>query len=57
VPRATLAETMRATGARWMAVHADSRADGWRAHLPDWPRDALEIGQWRLVNQPLPQPR
>ncbi|HTA20124.1 MAG TPA: hypothetical protein VK989_12585, partial [Polyangia bacterium] len=53
-PRATLAETVRATGARWIAVHADSRPDGWRAHFPDWPRDALEIGQWRLVDS---QPR
>jgi hypothetical protein len=50
VPRATLAETSRATGARWIAVHADGRPDGWWHHFPDWPRDALEIGQWRLVN-------
>ncbi|HSZ81380.1 MAG TPA: glycosyltransferase family 39 protein [Polyangia bacterium] len=56
-PRATVAETLRATGARWMAVHVDDRPDGWLTRFPDWPRDALAIGRWRLVTPPPPQPR
>jgi hypothetical protein len=40
-----------------MAVHADGRPDGWRARFPDWPRDALEIGQWRVVNLQSQPPR
>jgi hypothetical protein len=50
-PGPTVAETMRATGARWMAAHEDERAGRWTRRLPDWPRDALEVGQWRLIHR------
>jgi 4-amino-4-deoxy-L-arabinose transferase-like glycosyltransferase len=50
-PRATVAETMRALGARWMAAYDDGRPEAWTARLPDWPPDALEIGRWRLIHR------
>jgi hypothetical protein len=45
-PRATVAETARATGARWFAAY--EHEGGWTERLPDWPRDALVFGRWRL---------
>ena len=50
-PRPTVAETMRALGARWMAAYDDGRPEAWTSRLPDWPRDAVEIGRWRLVHR------
>jgi 4-amino-4-deoxy-L-arabinose transferase-like glycosyltransferase len=50
-PGATVAETMRATGARWMAALDDDRPAGWMRRLPDWPADALELGRWRLIHR------
>ena len=50
-PSPTVAETMRVTGARWMAARADDRPSTWTTRLPDWPRDALELGRWRLIHR------
>jgi 4-amino-4-deoxy-L-arabinose transferase-like glycosyltransferase len=50
-PAATVAETLRATGARWLAAHDDERPSGWTKRLPDWPPDALEFGRWRLIHR------
>jgi hypothetical protein len=46
-PRATVAATASATGARWLAGY--ERPGGWPSRLPDWPPDALRFGRWRLV--------
>jgi hypothetical protein len=46
-PRATLAETVGVTGARWVAA----RAGAWTRRLPDWPPQAEEVGGWRLVHR------
>ncbi len=46
-PSATVAETARATGARWFAAY--DHVGGWARTLPDWPRDAVSLGRWRLV--------
>jgi hypothetical protein len=50
-PSRTVAETLRVTGARWMAVHDDDRPSAWTRRLPDWPGDALELGRWRLIRR------
>jgi 4-amino-4-deoxy-L-arabinose transferase-like glycosyltransferase len=50
-PSGTVAETVRATGARWLAAHDDDRASAWTKRLPDWPGDALELGRWRLIRR------
>jgi hypothetical protein len=50
-PGATVEGTMSATGARWLAAHEDDRAHGWTRRLPDWPRDAMEVGRWRLIHR------
>jgi 4-amino-4-deoxy-L-arabinose transferase-like glycosyltransferase len=50
-PRATLAETARATGARWIAARADDAPWAWTRRWPDWPGDALEFGRWRLIRR------
>jgi hypothetical protein len=47
-PGPTVAETRRTTGARWLAGRADG-PDAWTRLLPDWPRDAVELGRWRLL--------
>jgi len=48
-PRATVAETMTATGARFVAGY--DHPGGWPRTLPDWPATALHIGRWRLVER------
>jgi hypothetical protein len=49
-PHATLAETMRATGARFVVGHASSEGrSGWPDRLPDWPAAAERVGRWRIV--------
>jgi hypothetical protein len=50
-PAPTFAETMRATGARWLAAHDDDRPSAWTKRFPDWPADALELGRWRLIHR------
>jgi len=50
-PAGTVAETLRATGARWIAAHDDGRPAAWTKRLPDWPADALELGRWRLIHR------
>jgi 4-amino-4-deoxy-L-arabinose transferase-like glycosyltransferase len=47
-PGPTVAETRRTTGARWLAGRAEG-ADAWPRLLPDWPGDAVALGQWRLI--------
>jgi len=56
-PRATLAESMRATGARFV-VGRDEEG-GWPRRLPDWPtskvsqesqESQVSIGRWRIVD-------
>jgi hypothetical protein len=48
-PAATVAASAATYGARWIAGY--DRADGWPARLPDWPRDALRFGGWRLARR------
>jgi hypothetical protein len=50
-PSSTIAETTRATGARWIAAYEDDRPLRWTRRLPDWPPDALEVGRWRLIHR------
>jgi hypothetical protein len=50
-PSPTVAETMRATGARWLVARDDDRPSAWTRRLPDWPRDALRIGRWRVIHR------
>ena len=45
-PRATVAESMRATGARFV-VGYDSRRLA--ARLPDWPARDAAFGRWRVA--------
>jgi hypothetical protein len=46
-PGRSVADTLAATGARWLAV----RDDSWALRLaPDWPVGALRFGRWRLVH-------
>jgi 4-amino-4-deoxy-L-arabinose transferase-like glycosyltransferase len=46
-PRATVQETMRATGARFVVGY--DRPGGWPRTLPDWPREAVSFGRWRVA--------
>ena len=48
-PRATVAETMAATGARFVAGY--DHPGGWPHTLPDWPASAVRFGRWRLVER------
>ncbi|HEV3031123.1 MAG TPA: hypothetical protein VG319_05735, partial [Polyangia bacterium] len=50
-PSRTVAETLRVTGARWMAALDDERSTAWMRRLPDWPADSLELGRWRLIHR------
>jgi hypothetical protein len=46
-PGATVEETMRTTGARFVAGY--EQQGGWPRRLPDWPARDLRFGHWRLV--------
>jgi hypothetical protein len=46
-PKATVRETARATGARFVAGYDGD--GGWPSRLPDWPADAAQFGRWRLA--------
>jgi hypothetical protein len=51
-PRATVAESMQATGARFIVGY--DRDQGWPRRLPDWPGAThveVQIGHWRLVSR------
>jgi Dolichyl-phosphate-mannose-protein mannosyltransferase len=52
-PRATVADSMQATGARFVVGY--DRQTGWPSRLPDWPareaRRDVQIGRWRIVAQ------
>ena len=59
-PRATVAESMQATGARFLVGYdRQDRIDGqgviagWPSRLPDWPargsKQDVQIGRWRIV--------
>jgi 4-amino-4-deoxy-L-arabinose transferase-like glycosyltransferase len=60
-PSRTVAETLSATGAVWLAAHEDERPARWTQRLPDWPRDgtalasasaiAIPIGRWRVIHR------
>jgi 4-amino-4-deoxy-L-arabinose transferase-like glycosyltransferase len=56
-PSRTVAETMNATGAAWLAAHEDERPARWTRRLPDWPPDgtplasAIAIGRWRVIHR------
>jgi 4-amino-4-deoxy-L-arabinose transferase-like glycosyltransferase len=50
-PAATVAQTMRGTGARWLVAHDDGRPAGWMRRLPDWPPDTPALGRWRVVRR------
>jgi 4-amino-4-deoxy-L-arabinose transferase-like glycosyltransferase len=48
-PLRTVAESMRATGARFVVGY--DRDSGWPRRLPDWPVDGgVRIGGWRVVD-------
>ena len=47
-PRATAAESMAATGARFLAGY--DRPGGWPRRLPDWPSTDVKIGRWRITS-------
>jgi hypothetical protein len=55
-PRATVGESMRATGARFV-VGYDGQDGGWPRRLPDWPTTPAQqtrqvrIGHWRIVDR------
>jgi dolichyl-phosphate-mannose-protein mannosyltransferase len=46
-PGPTVAATVRATGARFLAGY--DQDGGWPHRLPDWPADDLRFGHWRLI--------
>jgi 4-amino-4-deoxy-L-arabinose transferase-like glycosyltransferase len=53
----TLAATLARTGARWLAVYDDERADAspesWgRRFAAEWPPDSQRFGHWRLLHRP-----
>jgi hypothetical protein len=51
-PRATAAESMNATGARFLVGY--DRPGGWPRRLPDWPAAEIEegkIGRWRVAGR------
>lgn len=51
-PRATVAESIRATGARFVVGY--DRDKGWPRRLPDWPTapgQQTQIGHWRIVDR------
>jgi len=55
-PRATVAESMLATGARFVVGY--DRQAGWPRRLPDWPKDGgTAIGRWRVVESANRGPR
>jgi len=46
-PQRTLAATVTATGARWIAAHDR----GWgREGIPDWPPSGISLGGWHVVH-------
>jgi hypothetical protein len=47
-PRATAAESMGVTGARFLAGY--DRPGGWPRRLPDWPSSDVKIGRWRITS-------
>jgi len=61
-PGATVADSMRATGARFVAGYDRPDGTGWPHRLPDWPRDqhdtgdtdgggGTRFGRWRVVSR------
>jgi hypothetical protein len=51
-PRATVADSMRATGARFVVGYDRPDGTGWPRRLPDWPGDGgTRFGRWRVVNR------
>ena len=46
-PRATVAESLLATGARFLVGY--DRDQGWPRRLLDWPATNVQIGHWRVV--------
>ena len=61
-PRATVEESMRATGARFVVGYdrqdgkdgKDGKGGGWPRRLPDWPTSPTkqtQIGHWRIVDR------
>ena len=49
-PRATVADSMLATGARFVVGY--DRDLGWPRRLPDWPKDGgTPFGRWRVVDR------
>ena len=47
--RATVADSLNATGARFLAGY--DRPSGWPRRLPDWPAADVQIGRWRIVSR------
>jgi hypothetical protein len=51
-PRATVADSMRDTGARFVVGYDRPDGTGWPRRLPDWPGDgAARFGRWRVVSR------
>src|SRR6266542_3625491 len=59
-PRATVADSFLATGARFLVGYDRSDGTGWPQRLPDWPRDHNQngdnvdgprFGRWRVLRR------
>jgi hypothetical protein len=55
-PRATVADSLLATGARFLVGYDRPDGRGWPQRLPDWPRDndpnaAAHFGRWRILSR------
>ena len=46
---ATVAESLAATGARFLVGYDRADGSGWPQRLPDWPREENRFGRWRVV--------
>ena len=54
-PRATVADSLAETGARFLVGYDRVDGTGWPRRLPDWPQDqkggGIRFGRWRVVSR------
>jgi hypothetical protein len=54
-PRATVADSLAETGARFLVGYDRADGTGWPRRLPDWPRfekgGGIRFGRWRVVSR------